>query len=125
MKKGGTLTQSFCKFKNVATSLQKYRVLDHVADWSLLCFMRKYDELIPKDVPRGHVALYVGKELKRFVIKITLLNHPLFQALLDCAEEAFEFATGPRLCIPCNETMFLTILEHVASKQDQGWSLCF
>lgn len=40
------------------------------------------DESIPKDVPRGHMVVYVGGECKRFVIRIALLQHPSFQVLL-------------------------------------------
>ncbi|GLT70149.1 hypothetical protein SLA2020_422460 [Shorea laevis] len=93
-KKGQILTRSFFKFRSVCVGVLKYRTLDHVRDWGLLFCMYKKDGPIPEDVPRGHLAVYVEKEFKRFVIKITLLNHPLFQALLDHAEEAFEFTTG-------------------------------
>ncbi|GLT88849.1 hypothetical protein SLE2022_068580 [Rubroshorea leprosula] len=94
MKKGQILTQSFCKFRSVCISVLKYRTLDHVRDWGLLFRIYKKDGPIPEDVPRGHLAVSVEKKFKRFVIKITLLNHPPFQALLDHAEEAFEFTTG-------------------------------
>ncbi|PON67986.1 Small auxin-up RNA [Trema orientale] len=66
---------------------------------------------VPKDVPKGHLAVYVGEEFKRYVINITLLKHPLFQELLDHVEEVFQFANGSRLCIPCSEHVFLSVLQ--------------
>ncbi|ESQ40228.1 hypothetical protein EUTSA_v10015803mg [Eutrema salsugineum] len=71
---------------------------------------------IPHDVPKGHLVVYVGKEeesYKRFVIKITLLHDPIFRALLDQSkDEAYDdFTSGDsKLCIPCDETLFLEIL---------------
>ena len=66
---------------------------------------------IPKDVPKGHMAVYVGQSLKRYVIKITLLEHPLFRALLDQARDEYGFATISKLCIPCDENMFLDAIQ--------------
>ncbi|KAG2262441.1 hypothetical protein Bca4012_012906 [Brassica carinata] len=71
---------------------------------------------IPHDVPKGHLVVYVGKEeesYKRFVIKITLLHDPTIRALLDQSkEEAYDDFTsgGSKLCIPCDETLFLEVL---------------
>ncbi|CAM8987304.1 unnamed protein product [Rhodiola kirilowii] len=42
------------------------------------------------EVPKGHVAVYVGEiQMKRFVVPVTYLNHPSFAALLKRAEEEF------------------------------------
>ncbi|CAN4112493.1 unnamed protein product [Withania somnifera] len=57
-----------------------------------------------KDVPKGHFAVYVGKEQrKRFVIPISFLSQPLFQDLLRQEEEfGFDHPMGG-LTIPCTE----------------------
>ncbi|KAK9109001.1 hypothetical protein Sjap_017061 [Stephania japonica] len=62
-------------------------------------------------VPKGHVAVYVGEAQKRrFVVPISYLNHPLFQGLLDQAEEEFGFDHPMGgLTIPCNEEDFLDV----------------
>uniref|UniRef100_A0A803QSX8 Uncharacterized protein n=2 Tax=Cannabis sativa TaxID=3483 RepID=A0A803QSX8_CANSA len=63
------------------------------------------------DVPKGHLAVYVGEsQKKRFVIPISYLNHPLFQNLLNRAEEEFGFdhPTGG-LTIPCSEDYFISL----------------
>jgi SAUR family protein len=62
------------------------------------------------DVPKGYLAVYVGEEMKRFVISISLLNQPLFQELLNQAEEQFGYdhPTGG-LTIPCREDVFLDV----------------
>ncbi|ESQ53638.1 hypothetical protein EUTSA_v10026844mg [Eutrema salsugineum] len=65
------------------------------------------------NVPKGHFAVYVGedeKKTKRFVVPISYLNHPLFQALLHQAEN--EFGTDhSRKCltIPCAEDVFIDV----------------
>ncbi|CAK9148260.1 unnamed protein product [Ilex paraguariensis] len=66
--------------------------------------------LIPSDVPAGHVAVNVGTNRRRFVVRATYLNHPVFKKLLVEAEEEYGFAnTGP-LFIPCDESLFEEIL---------------
>ncbi|KAI9127793.1 hypothetical protein K1719_000786 [Acacia pycnantha] len=59
------------------------------------------------DVPKGFLAVYVGEEMKRFVIPISYLNQPSFQDLLSQAEEEFGYDHPMGgLTIPCNEEVF-------------------
>ncbi|KAL1324300.1 hypothetical protein HN51_034462 [Arachis hypogaea] len=63
------------------------------------------------DVPKGHLAVYVGENHKRFVIPISYLSQPLFRDLLDWAEQEFGFnhPTGG-LTIPCTEDYFISLI---------------
>ncbi|EYU37904.1 hypothetical protein ABFS82_02G013100 [Erythranthe guttata] len=63
------------------------------------------------DVPKGHLAVYVGEnEKKRFVIPLSYLNHPLFQELLCRVEEEFGFHHPMGgLTIPCSQDLFVDI----------------
>ncbi|KAL5060019.1 hypothetical protein RYX36_031623 [Vicia faba] len=79
---------------------------------------------IPNDVPKGHLVVYVGENYKRFVIKVVLLNHPLFKALLDQAREEYDFIADSKLCIPCNEHFFLSILSFVNSPHHERVFVC-
>jgi SAUR family protein len=67
------------------------------------------------EVPKGYVAVYVGEKLKRFVVPISYLNQPLFQDLLNSAEEEFGYdhPTGG-LFIPCNEVVFECITSRLS-----------
>ncbi|XWS55037.1 hypothetical protein CRYUN_Cryun10bG0140600 [Craigia yunnanensis] len=62
-----------------------------------------------KNVPKGHIAVYVEEGSKRrFVISISYLNHPLFADLLNRAEEEFRFNHSMGgLTIPCSEAYFI------------------
>lgn len=63
------------------------------------------------NVPKGHFAVYVGHTYKkRFVVPISYLNHPLFQELLNRAEEEFGFDHPMGgLTIPCSEDYFVSL----------------
>ncbi|CAK8576676.1 unnamed protein product [Lathyrus sativus] len=62
------------------------------------------------EVPKGYLAVYVGDKMRRFVIPVSYLNQPLFQELLNKAEEEFGYdhPTGG-LTIPCGEDEFLSL----------------
>ncbi|KAK7341400.1 hypothetical protein VNO80_24329 [Phaseolus coccineus] len=62
------------------------------------------------DVAKGHLAVYVGEKMKRFVIPVSYLNQPSFQDLLSQAVEEFGYDHPMGgLTIPCREDLFLDI----------------
>ncbi|XP_024991046.1 auxin-responsive protein SAUR21-like [Cynara cardunculus var. scolymus] len=68
---------------------------------------RKYQS----DVPKGHLAVYVGEiQKRRFVVPISYLDQPLFQDLLRHAEEelGFDHPMGG-LTICCHEDAFVEL----------------
>ncbi|KAL8229463.1 hypothetical protein R6Q57_014363 [Mikania cordata] len=62
------------------------------------------------DVPAGHVAICVGANCRRFIVRVTYLNHPIFQKILKEAEEEYGFTNFGPLMIPCEESEFEGII---------------
>ncbi|WZY75090.1 hypothetical protein YC2023_021474 [Brassica napus] len=61
--------------------------------------------------PKGFLAVYVGEsQKKRYVVPISYLSQPSFQALLSKSEEEFGF-NHPMggLTIPCPEDTFINV----------------
>ncbi|QCE16880.1 auxin-induced protein 15A-like [Vigna unguiculata] len=60
--------------------------------------------------PKGFLAVYVGDNMRRFLIPVSYLNQPTFQDLLSQSEEEFGYShpTGG-LTIPCKEDVFLNV----------------
>ena len=69
-------------------------------------------------VPKGFLAVCVGKELKRFVIPTEYLGHQAFAILLREAEEEFGFQQEGVLKIPCEVSVFEKILKVVEEKRE-------
>ncbi|XP_060194652.1 protein SMALL AUXIN UP-REGULATED RNA 12 [Lycium barbarum] len=80
---------------------------------------------VPSDVPAGHVAVTVGTDSKRFVVRATYLNHPLFKKLLLRAEEEYGFSNSGPLSIPCDEILFEEIICFLARSEDKNNVGCF
>lgn len=62
-------------------------------------------------VPEGHVPIYVGQEMERFVVNAELLNHPVFIALLKRSAQEYGYEQQGVLRIPCHVLVFERILE--------------
>ncbi|MCE3050974.1 hypothetical protein HAX54_048629 [Datura stramonium] len=91
--------------------------------WTIWPFVKEENtSSIPRDVPKGHLVVYVGKYQKRFVIKVNLLKHPLFKALLDQAqEEIYDDFTHveSKLWIPCDENVFVSVMRCATSPKNR------
>ncbi|MED6118352.1 hypothetical protein PIB30_002061 [Stylosanthes scabra] len=75
----------------------------------------------PSDVPSGHVAVCVGSNYTRFVVRATHLNHPVFKKLLFQAEEEYGFSNHGPLAIPCEEAVFKEVIRFI-SRSDSASS---
>ncbi|KAL0798233.1 hypothetical protein Bca101_053407 [Brassica carinata] len=62
-------------------------------------------------VPKGYLAVSVGKEEKRYKIPTEYLSHQAFHSLLREAEEEFGFQQAGVLKIPCEVDVFESILK--------------
>lgn len=70
-------------------------------------------------VPKGFLAVYVGPELRRFVIPMSCLSSPDFRVLMDRVAEEYGFEQEGALKIPCDEEDFEHILVRcLASKKN-------
>lgn len=71
----------------------------------------------PPDVPKGYLAVYVGPELRRFIIPTSYLSHSLFKVLLEKVEEEFGFDQSGGLTIPCEIETFKYLLKCMENHQ--------
>lgn len=78
----------------------------------------------PSDVPEGHVAVCVGSNYRRFVVRATHLNHPVIKELLVEAEEEYGFSNHGPLAIPCDESLFEEVIRFI-SRSESGNSTRF
>ncbi|ONK82026.1 uncharacterized protein A4U43_C01F35370 [Asparagus officinalis] len=79
--------------------------------------------IIYSSVPKGFLALCVGEEMKKFIIPMEYLSHRAFRTLLREAEEEFGFEQEGILRIPCDVSVFESIVEMV-EKEKQGLCCC-
>lgn len=100
------------------------RIRQMLLSWRKKATSPSASHRLPPDVPAGHVAVCVGPSYRRFIVRATYLNHPIFRRLLSQAEEEYGFAnySGP-LTIPCDESLFEEILRFV-SRGQPGFQRC-
>ncbi|KOM39980.1 hypothetical protein LR48_Vigan04g017800 [Vigna angularis] len=65
---------------------------------------------------RGYLAVYVGPELRRFIIPTTYLSHSLFKVLLEKAADEFGFDHSGGLTIPCETETFKYLLKCIENE---------
>ncbi|KAI4364256.1 hypothetical protein MLD38_020373 [Melastoma candidum] len=105
--------------KFIRACLKKWRTVLHKCDrccglnlWpSTLAPLILRDEdsrPIPRDVPKGHLAVYVGEDEKRYVIRVSVLDDPLFLALLDEAREVYDYGRSRGSGSPATRTCLST-----------------
>ncbi|XP_049347124.1 uncharacterized protein LOC125811643 isoform X1 [Solanum verrucosum] len=71
----------------------------------------------PHGVPKGYLAVYVGPELRRFIIPTSYLSDSLFKKLLEKVEEEFGFDHSGGLTIPCEIETFKFLLQCMENHQ--------
>ncbi|KAG1326843.1 auxin-induced protein 6B-like [Cocos nucifera] len=88
-----------------------------------LSFSDASSSALSGDVPKGYLAVCVGEEMQRFVIPTQYLSHRAFAVLLREAEEEFGFQQEGVLRIPCEVSLFESILK-VVEKKKEGFCYC-
>ncbi|XP_054794523.1 auxin-responsive protein SAUR71-like [Prosopis cineraria] len=63
-----------------------------------------------KVAPEGCFWVYVGPQRERFLVKIELANHPMFQVLLDDAESEYGYRNDGPIWLPCDVNLFCEVV---------------
>ncbi|KAL8205656.1 hypothetical protein R6Q57_009207 [Mikania cordata] len=74
-------------------------------------------------VPVGHLPIYVGEEMERFVVSADLLNHPIFINLLNKSAQEYGYEQQGVLRIPCHVLVFEQVLEALRSGNEASRNL--
>ncbi|KAI3496639.1 hypothetical protein L1887_39010 [Cichorium endivia] len=108
------------------------RRLSRVADSSHYSLLRSDSRLISRrsqslktrrtgGVPEGHLPVYVGEEMERFVVSAHLLNHPVFINLLNKSAQEYGYQQQGVLRIPCRVLLFERLLEALRLGQEASY----
>ncbi|XP_050225492.1 auxin-induced protein 15A [Mercurialis annua] len=62
------------------------------------------------EIPKGFMAVYVGRKKQRYVIPTRYLSMPEFQVLMEKAGEEFGYDQEGGLQLPCEDDQFHDIL---------------
>ncbi|PIA37791.1 hypothetical protein AQUCO_03000371v1 [Aquilegia coerulea] len=62
-------------------------------------------------VPQGHIPVYVGEEMERFLVSAEFLNHPIFFQLLKKSAQEYGYEQQGVLKIPCGVVVFRRVLD--------------
>ncbi|KAL5716760.1 hypothetical protein ACHQM5_009883 [Ranunculus cassubicifolius] len=75
-------------------------------------------------IPPGHLVIKVGPDAKRFIIKTSYLNQPVFRQLLELTYEEYGFDCKGPLAIPCEEFLFEEIIRSVRDCHNLRYCCC-
>ncbi|KAJ1398806.1 Small auxin-up RNA [Sesbania bispinosa] len=112
------MKQLIRKLSRVADSSQQYTLLrsESRRPRRAESFRRKRGAAVPE----GHVPVYVGEEMERFVVSAELLNHPVFVKLLNRSAQEYGYEQKGVLRIPCHVIIFEQVLEALQLGHDSG-----
>ncbi|CAL9078377.1 unnamed protein product, partial [Musa textilis] len=119
-KKLGKITESV-SFQQVLKKWKKLAVAGDGSSKSIRFLKRTLS--LSGNIPKGCFAVCVGQEMQRFVIPIEYLSLTAFAVLLREAEEEFGFEQEGVLRIPCEVSVFRSVLKMV-EKNKQGIYYC-
>ncbi|CAH8340273.1 unnamed protein product [Eruca vesicaria subsp. sativa] len=74
----------------------------------------KNSESIGK-IKKNCFTVYVGPAKQRIVVKMKLLNHPLFKNLLEDAEKEYGYRRDGPIVLPCEVDFFFKVLADMKS----------
>lgn len=112
------------------------RRLSKVGDSSQYCLLRSQSRAArPSEsmrkrsssgagVPEGHLPVYVGEEMERFIVSAELLNHPVFVMLLNKSAQEYGYEQQGVLRIPCHVFLFERVLETLRIGGGAADSIC-
>ncbi|KAF9614474.1 hypothetical protein IFM89_018721 [Coptis chinensis] len=88
----------------------------------------EFDHPKPIEVPKGHLAVYVGSkddDPHRVLVPIIYFNHPLFGQLLQEAEKEFGYNHSGGIKIPCPISEFERVKTSIAAgRKTLGHCVC-
>ncbi|CAH8274312.1 unnamed protein product [Arabidopsis lyrata] len=96
------------------------RIRQMLKQWQKKAHIGSNNNDTVSDVPPGHVAVSVGENRRRYVVRAKHLNHPIFRRLLAEAEEEYGFANVGPLAIPCDESLFEDIIAIVSRSESSS-----
>ncbi|KAE8734464.1 Auxin-responsive protein SAUR32 [Hibiscus syriacus] len=121
---------SFCNSKPFSKLIAWCRLLKQGA--KSLCSVKPGSGYVPigqepikQDVPKGQLAVYVGKrdgDFHRVLVPVIYFNHPLFSELLRGAEEEYGFSHQGGITIPCGFSEFERVQNLIAART-RGWKM--
>ncbi|KAK8698360.1 hypothetical protein V6N13_114482 [Hibiscus sabdariffa] len=102
------MKQLIRRLSRVADVSAQYNLLRPHASSTLRVGVKKQ---APRSVPQGHLPVYVGEEMERFVVNAELLNHPVFVGLLNRSAQEYGYEQKGVLHIPCHVLLFERVRE--------------